>query len=232
MAFFNTLRSIALLFGLVGVTSACGSIELSGQPPLPMISTTNVHRVDVVAAKGGNPALGSIEFALRTGEEVHYFLSAENCGLYEAQPELYPNVGVSKRLALMGADSVELFQKGVHDPALGKLVVGNPDKYTADYKGATFAFASEDNRALFAKSPEKYIPEVGGYCLGAMSQHRITPGDPRNTYFLPEEKKWAVFGSPNGPIIWAAMTTQEREESLGRAREYYHVRTNHSNQER
>ena len=129
-------------------------------------------------------------------------------------------------MAFMGVDPVLRFPNGVHDRTLGALVAGDLN-YKANYEGAVFAFASETTLAMFEKNPAHYIPEVGGYCLGAMSQRRITPGDPRNFFFVPEEDgggMWAVFGSPNGPATWSAMTTQERKERLAEAHAYYNAR--------
>jgi YHS domain-containing protein len=212
---------VALLsLGMLGTS-------LAGQPLLPLISTTVVHRTDVVEASRGKPTLGSLEFALRQGDVVHYFVSAANCGSYVAEPGKYPDPGPGWRLALMGADPVARFPKGVHDRALGSLVAGSLD-YLTTYHGATFTFASLKNFVQFEMDPDAYVPDVGGYCLGAMSQRHITPGDPRNVFFVPEETKggmWAVYGSPHGPIAWAAMSPQERREHLAQAHAYYNMRT-------
>ncbi len=40
---------------------------------------------------------------------------------------------------------------------------------TADYKGATWRFASEENRELFIADPERYAPQFGGYCAYAVA---------------------------------------------------------------
>ncbi len=42
--------------------------------------------------------------------------------------------------------------------------------YTHDWQGATWRFASAGNRDLFAKNPERYAPEYGGYCAYGTSQ--------------------------------------------------------------
>jgi YHS domain-containing protein len=68
-----------------------------------------------------------------------------------------------------GADS-KLMLKG-HDPVayftLNKPVPGKPD-IKADYDGVTYRFMSEENRALFVKSPEKYAPQYNGFCANGM----------------------------------------------------------------
>lgn len=69
---------------------------------------------------------------------------------------------------------------------------------------------------------------IGGYCPGAMSMNRVTPGDPKHTFFIPEAGGggiWGTFGSENGPIKWANMTSDERKQSTIVARENYRKRT-------
>ena len=58
--------------------------------------------------------------------------------------------------ALMGHDVVAYFSGG-------KPVRGSAD-ITAVYKGSTFRFASEANRAAFSAAPERYAPQYGGFC--------------------------------------------------------------------
>jgi len=49
----------------------------------------------------------------------------------------------------------------------GKALKGNK-KFTADFGGATYHFASAENRDAFAASPEKFAPAYGGWCAYAM----------------------------------------------------------------
>lgn len=57
---------------------------------------------------------------------------------------------------LAGHDAVAYFTE--NKPVLGSA------KYTAEYDGAVYRFASAGNRDLFQSSPEKYAPAYGGYC--------------------------------------------------------------------
>lgn len=59
-------------------------------------------------------------------------------------------------LALHGFDPVAYFTEG--RPVQGDTVI------TADHRGATYRFASATNRDAFAKSPDKYVPQYGGWC--------------------------------------------------------------------
>ncbi len=70
-------------------------------------------------------------------------------------PEIYTENGV----ALDGQDVVAYFTQN-------KPVQGNKN-FTYNWKGATWQFSSAQNRDLFAKNPEKYAPQYGGYCAKA-----------------------------------------------------------------
>ena len=59
-------------------------------------------------------------------------------------------------IAIKGYDPVAFFKDN-------KPVRGNDD-LRFDYKGSTFVFASQENRAAFASDPERYAPQYGGYC--------------------------------------------------------------------
>ena len=54
-----------------------------------------------------------------------------------------------------------------HDPVAyftaGKPTKGS-DQHTFEWNGATFKFASAENRDTFAANPDKYAPQYGGYC--------------------------------------------------------------------
>jgi len=228
-------KTVFALFALFATLVLDISAVAVAAEPLPSISITNVHHMDVVLAAQGQQKPGSLEFALRDGDTVRYFANNESCELYVANPSLYPDQGPGIRLAFMGADPVARFPKGVRDPTPGVVAAGSLGFLTT-HKGFSYVFTSMANLGHFSQDPEKYIPAVGGYCLGAMSQKRITPGDPRNAFFVPEDGKtgrWAVFGSENGPKVWAKKTSQERREALAAAYAYYNQRagqTPHSDQ--
>ena len=71
---------------------------------------------------------------------------------------------------LKGYDPVAYFNQG-------KAVMGNPS-ITSTYNGATYLFASREDKAEFDKSPAKFEPQYGGYCAYSMSKgerHDIDP---------------------------------------------------------
>jgi YHS domain-containing protein len=49
---------------------------------------------------------------------------------------------------------------------------------TAEYNGATFAFATEANRATFLANPQAYVPQYDGHCAFGVAQGGKVPGNP------------------------------------------------------
>ncbi|SLN32301.1 YHS domain-containing (seleno)protein [Oceanibacterium hippocampi] len=72
--------------------------------------------------------------------------------------------------AIDGTDPVAYFTEG-------KPVAGLRD-FTAEWRGATWRFASAANRDRFIAEPEKYAPQYGGYCAYAVSQGYTAKIDP------------------------------------------------------
>ncbi len=82
--------------------------------------------------------------------------------------------------AASGFDVVAYFDKeqgpvGASQPAPtpGKATI------TAEHNGATFAFASEANRARFLADPSRYAPQYDGHCAYGVAKGGKVPGDPR-----------------------------------------------------
>ncbi len=108
-----------------------------------------------------------------------YFLSARTvalslamtsltgCGALTAQNpsgRLSPVNAVSddpeSRLMLKGADVVAYFTQQRY--AQGSA------QHRSRYEGVDFRFASAEHKALFDQSPEKYLPQYGGYCANGL----------------------------------------------------------------
>ena len=87
---------------------------------------------------------------------------------YASQPEIYSKA--ASEPAIEGYDVVAYFEDG-------KPVEGSAD-FTAEYKGATWRFASADHRDMFKANPEAYAPQYGGYCAYGVSQGHAVRGDP------------------------------------------------------
>ncbi len=49
---------------------------------------------------------------------------------------------------------------------------------TAEHNGATFAFASAENRDLFLSDPERFAPQYDGHCAYGVAKGGKVPGNP------------------------------------------------------
>ena len=79
------------------------------------------------------------------------------------------NVAGASGIALNGYDPVAFFTEGT--PTHGDAGI------TATHKGASYMFASRQNRAKFEKNPEKYAPQFGGYCAYGVAVGALFPVD-------------------------------------------------------
>jgi YHS domain-containing protein len=81
--------------------------------------------------------------------------------------------------ALSGYDPVAYFDL-TQVPVGGKQPEAVPGKaaITAEYNGATWAFASAANRDKFLADPAKYAPAYDGHCAYGLAQGGKVPGNP------------------------------------------------------
>ncbi len=77
----------------------------------------------------------------------------------------------SDGVTLKGYDPVAYFSE--NQPVQGK------PEFSTDYNGATWHFASKENRDAFVKEPEKFAPQYGGYCAWAVSHGYTADTDPQ-----------------------------------------------------
>ncbi len=96
-------------------------------------------------------------------------------GALAASPKIY--TGSVEGVAVGGYDPVAYFT--AHKPVQGQGDI------LYSWRGVTWRFASEANRDLFAKNPEKYAPQYGGYCAYAVAKGGTAGGDP---------KAWTIIG--------------------------------------
>lgn len=73
-------------------------------------------------------------------------------------------------LALKGYDVVSYFSDST--------AIEGSRKYETEYLGAKWRFVSKEHLDLFIKSPEKYIPQFGGYCAWAVGHNYTADADP------------------------------------------------------
>ena len=75
-------------------------------------------------------------------------------------------------IAIDGFDVVAYFTEDRAVRGSAELVV--------NHGGAKFYFANRENRELFRKSPEQYVPRFEGFCAFGIAAHKMrVPADPR-----------------------------------------------------
>jgi YHS domain-containing protein len=79
------------------------------------------------------------------------------------------NVAGASRIALDGFDPVAFFTDA-------RPVSGVPS-FTTVYQGATYFFANEEHRRLFAQNPARYAPQYGGFCAYGVGLNALFPVD-------------------------------------------------------
>ena len=73
-------------------------------------------------------------------------------------------------VAINGYDPVAYFTESA--PVEGS------SEFTQEWNGATWRFASAENRDLFTANPEAFAPQYGGYCAWAVAQGYTASTDP------------------------------------------------------
>ena len=130
-----------------------------------------------------------------------YLLLALAVRAQAASPEI--NLGYFNKLALNGYDVMTYWRGG--RPQEGKKEI------SASFKGATWVFISEENRAVFLKNPVKYAPQYGGYCAYAASRNAVADVDPL-AWRIWKDKLYLNY-SPRVRRQWAS----EIDENIAKA---------------
>lgn len=86
-----------------------------------------------------------------------------------AAEEIY--TGLVPGVALGGYDAVAYFSQ--RKPVKGLA------EHATRYNGATWHFASVQNRDAFVADPHRYAPQYGGYCAWAVASGYTAKGDPQ-----------------------------------------------------
>jgi len=95
-------------------------------------------------------------------------------------------------LALKGYDPVAYFAGGAPTP-------GSADM-TAEHDGATYRFATAENRDAFKADPARYLPAYGGFCAMAMSLGYKVDIDP-NAWKIVDDKLY-VQANERATWVW------------------------------
>lgn len=77
----------------------------------------------------------------------------------------------AENVAIEGYDAVAYHTQGQPTP-------GNP-AISHEWHDAVWLFASAENRDRFAADPDRYAPQFGGFCSGAMTKGIVATIDPQ-----------------------------------------------------
>lgn len=103
-----------------------------------------------------------------------------------------PKVFETDAGAIRGYDPVAYFAE--------KGPVKGSDAHTSVHNGATFKFASAENKATFDADPATYAPQYGGYCSYAVSKGYTATTDP-DAWSIVDNKLYLNY-SKSVRLIW------------------------------
>ena len=99
------------------------------------------------------------------------------------------------------------------------------DTISSTHNGVTFLFSSPENKRLFDGNPEKYMPQIGGYCVVAAAFGKVEAVDKEHyavyngkLYFVTNEKAYNAWmkdqeGLTNrGESMWPCLVAKEGRE--------------------
>lgn len=69
------------------------------------------------------------------------------------------------------------------------------DRYTHDYGGVKWQFASREHRDLFAADPQRYAPQYGGFCSWGVSVGKLFDVDPVSGWKIVDGKLYMNFNA-------------------------------------
>ncbi|WP_035335521.1 YHS domain-containing (seleno)protein [Dokdonia sp. PRO95] len=107
-----------------------------------------------------------------------------------------------------------------------KAIEGNKE-FTTTYDGAKFKFASHENLEAFLLTPEKFIPQYGGYCAYAIADKGKKVSIDPETFEIRDGKLYLFYNS------WGVNTLEKWNEEGAAALkkkadiEWKSVRTKH-----
>ena len=110
-------------------------------------------------------------------------------------------------LAIGGYDTVAYFH-------VGRPVRGQAE-FAVMWKGVTWLFSSDMNRAHFEANPRAFAPHFGGYCAFALSNGYLMGGDPE-AWEIVGGKLYLTF-SPPVHAIWK----EDQDEHIARGQSHW-----------
>ena len=161
---YAALIGATLSFAVTSSVSA-GELEAKGAEKIPFLPETSP-----ITLRGDTPLLAQAETSPSAKKKAkHPVLNLDEKGVI-----------------LKGYDPVAYFKQG-------KAVKGDA-KYSSNFEGAIYYFASADDKAEFDKSPAKYKPQYGGYCANGMMKGKLHPIDP-TAFYIYKGKLYVCTGT-------------------------------------
>ena len=135
-----------------------------------------------------NPRLVFLSRSLAIGTVA---LALAGCGAMSAQnpsstlkPVNAVEIAPDARVMLKGADVVAYFTDA-------KYLQGSA-QHKSEYEGVSFHFTSAEHKAQFDQTPQKYLPQFGGYCANGLV-YGIPWGGDADTWKMIDGKLY-IFG--------------------------------------
>ena len=86
-------------------------------------------------------------------------------------------------------------------------------EFTQEFKGVKYRFASATNRRLFKTSPEKYLPQIDGYCAyGVAEEGKKFPVNPE-TFKVIDGKLYLFFNGDFNGAPFNTLTEWNKDEA-------------------
>jgi hypothetical protein len=99
------------------------------------------------------------------------------------------NTGYFGGVAIMGYDPVAYFTDN-------KAVKGS-ERYSYDWLGTPWHFASSEHMEMFAADPIKYAPQYGGYCAAEVVGGSVTVDIDPNAFKIIDGKLYLIYDVPH-----------------------------------
>jgi YHS domain-containing protein len=155
------------------------------------LTVTFIAAVIIVTTSNRVPAAGQ-----QQPESANNVIGKDQMLLAQADTSGQKKTHAGKKRPLVNVDKNGVILKG-YDPVAyftqSKAVKGNP-KYSSKYGGATYYFASAEDKSEFDKTPAKYAPQYGGFCANSMSKRKLSDIDP-NQFLIYKGKLYVCTGA-------------------------------------
>ena len=123
--------------------------------------------------------------------------------------------GEDRNLMLRGNDPVGYF-------TVGMAMRGRPE-IKVEHGGATYRFANETNRRLFITSPDRYVPQFGGFCSNGMAYAVPIAGETDSFKII--DGKLYMFGGRRSKLYFE----MDQERNMKLAWHYWETEVRDSN---